>query len=452
MEYSAESIVKRLVSEGLDEAVVDVHSYRKSYLKIANSEVDSVVTKFEKSGSIFCSSKKRIATTNIDSFEGKAVESAIANLHMSISNAIPKEDYNGIAKGPFKYDHACGYDKRIANFDNSLMADMAYSAINTALANKATNVAGTLVMSKLDRHLVTSEKVDAHDSCAYSRLSLRLFNKDLSAQDIIASKRLENMHVERFAERIANLARYTRKKGKISSGKYDVIYTQSPGGGLFTNVNSMACMSSVESGSFLSGKLGKIIANRNIDIYDDGKEEELIGTGRFDDEGSPTKDTQLIDKGKFVNYLHNYSTARKYHTKSTGNAGLVDPVPQAMVFKHWKRKKDIHELIRSIDKGIVVTNTWYTRFSNYLTGDFSTVPRDITLFVRNGEVQFAIKQLGSINTVGIRISDNMLRMLDGTTYSADDSTQTSSWDIGGDYYIAPSVLVEGVKVTAANSA
>jgi len=96
----------------------------------------------------------------------------------------------------------------------------------------------------------------------------------------------------------------------------------------------------------------------------------------------------------------------------------------------------------------LITNTWYTRFSNYLTGEFSTVPRDMAVYIENGELKFAIGSTES-SFVGIRISDNMLRMLKSITTTAGSTVQTSSWDAGNDYYFVPNVFVEKVKVTTA---
>jgi PmbA protein len=104
--------------------------------------------------------------------------------------------------------------------------------------------------------------------------------------------------------------------------------------------------------------------------------------------------------------------------------------------------------VARIDDGILVTNTWYTRFSDYLTGDFSTVPRDLALYIKKGEIQFAIKQMDVGSMVGIRISDNIIRMLKNTECAADDTRQSSSWDVG-DYYFMPSILVRGAEVTVA---
>jgi len=91
-------------------------------------------------------------------------------------------------------------------------------------------------------------------------------------------------------------------------------------------------------------------------------------------EGVPTQKTGLIENGICKNYLHNTSSARRHKTESTGNAGLISPEPWNVVFEKGNSKFD--DMMEGIKKGLLVTNVWYTRFANYHTGDFSTIPRD----------------------------------------------------------------------------
>jgi PmbA protein len=447
----AETIVRLGTRAGFEEVVANTYVLRKSYLKIANSKVDSIVTKFEKTGSLFVSSKKRVFFTNIDRLERKDVDAAIARAKKSIDMVKPKEDYYGIAEGPFRYTKAYAPDPKIRGITNEEIADLAYAAINGATSEGATSVAGTVLVRYSENELATSKK--AHGSMAGSeaRLSLRAFRgSSFSAQDAAASQKLRELDPEKLGGDVARTAARAARTGRIESGIYDIVYTQSPGGSLIYMCNAAACIGNVETGSsWFTGKINKPVANPGISIYDNGNMEGSIDASPYDDEGYPTQSTAVIKNGKLITYLHNCSTAKKYNTRSTGNAGLVEPSANTMLFEHKKKVRDLDALIWELDKGIVVTNTWYTRFSNYLTGDFSTVPRDIALYVENGEVRFAIKQKNVGSMVGIRVSDNMIRMLKNMECAARDTRQASNWDTEGNYFFMPSVLVRGARVSVA---
>jgi PmbA protein len=444
----AKSIVDRAMRSGCDEAVAQAFYYRTSYLKIANSKVDSIVTKDEAGGSLFVSRGKRVFSTNIDGLTDATIAAVVRNAKTSVAKLTPKDDYYGIADGPFKYGAPESIDKELSGYDNALLSDIAYAAINSALSTGADNVAGTLIISRSRGTTATSKRVHGLEDSVYARLSLRAFVKGFSAQNVTAAKRLKDLKPEALGKSTTELAGMAASHGQIKSGTYDVIYLQQPAGLLFSMVNEMACVGSVETGGFLAGKLGKDIANKKLTIYDDGASNRIISAGRFDAEGYPTRKTPLVSDGKLLTYLHNNSTATKYKTKSTGNAGLVLPEPNALVLEHKNSSGSLDRLVSCVDKGILVTNTWYTRFSNYLSGDFSTVPRDVAIYIEKGEPKFAIKQVDVGSATGIRISENIFRMLKNTVRSANDTIQTGSWDSDG-YFVTPSVLVTGVRVTTA---
>ena len=87
-----------------------------------------------------------------------------------------------------------------------------------------------------------------------------------------------------------------------------------------------------------------------------------------------------------------------------------------------------------------MTNIWYTRFQNYRTGDFSTIPRDGLFIIRNGELWQPVK--------GLRITDNLQRLLENIT-ALSNKPETILW-WGMDDQIpstTPYVLVKDLNLT-----
>ena len=79
----------------------------------------------------------------------------------------------------------------------------------------------------------------------------------------------------------------------------------------------------VMSGSVAAGKLGHDVASPLITLCDGGKVVGgLHGGGdlQVDDEGVPSQNTVIIDKGKLSSYLHNRESAAYYGVEPTGNA------------------------------------------------------------------------------------------------------------------------------------
>lgn len=440
----AKRIVDLAMKQGFDEAVANVLDAKRTYLKVTNSRIDSIVAKSHLSASLFVSSKKRIFFTNINDFSDKGIGKALSIAKETIKELKPKEDYFGIAEGPFKYKKKSSAS---AMPEEKKVIDMAYGSIGSILSNGASNVAGAIYVSHSESELATSNGVNAKDSGNIIRMSMRAFEGKLSYHNYLVSDNVNSVNTKKFGKQTSGVLSSVMNTGKIENGNYDIIYTSPSGGSLVTNVNSFACMGNVETGSMFKGKMGKQIADKNVTVYDVGDIKGAVNGSAFDNEGVPTQKTPVIKAGKLVNYLHNTSTARKYKTKSTGNAGLVSPASNITLFEHKKKVANLNKLISKIDKGILVTNIWYTRFSNYLQGDFSTVPRDLAIYIEKGEPKFAIKQSDVTSILGIRISDNLVRMLNNIECAANDTIQTTSWESEGDYYYMPSILVKDVKVT-----
>ena len=103
-----------------------------------------------------------------------------------------------------------------------------------------------------------------------------------------------------------------------------------------------------------------------------------------------------------------------------------------------KGSNSLDELVSQVDNGLLVTNLWYTRFNNYSSGEFSTMPRDALFLIKNGEIEKPVK--------GIRISENMINLMQNASAVGSDSQQVYSWEAPTSV-ITPSVLFENVNIT-----
>ena len=85
---------------------------------------------------------------------------------------------------------------------------------------------------------------------------------------------------------------------------------------------------SLRVGSILKGKLGKKIASPLINIVDDGRFElngvKGFGWIPYDDEGTPTERTLIIERGVLKSFMTDRITAEEYGLRLTGNARAQD--------------------------------------------------------------------------------------------------------------------------------
>jgi len=76
----------------------------------------------------------------------------------------------------------------------------------------------------------------------------------------------------------------------------------------------------VYGGSFLASKLGEKVASERIILVDDGRFPSGFGTMMYDDEGTPTEKTMIIENGVAKGFMHSRETARQFNVNPTGNA------------------------------------------------------------------------------------------------------------------------------------
>ena len=239
------------------------------------------------------------------------------------------------------------------------------------------------------------------------------------------------------SEEASELAKKAKSPGLGKEGRYDLVFTPlcfatMLGGGLYS-ISAFF----VDSGiSFFLDKMGEKVASDMFTLVNDGTMDKGIFASKFDEEGVPARKTSLIEDGVLKSYLHNTSTAVKFETETTANAGLDIPEPQNLVVK--KGNQEFHDLVGDVKNGLLVTNTWYTRFQNFMTGDFSTIPRDAILKIEDGEIVGSVKN--------IRISDNMLRVLKNIDGLSKNTQQIHWWECEYPLF-SPYVLVRDVNIT-----
>ncbi len=132
--------------------------------------------------------------------------------------------------------------------------------------------------------------------------------------------------------------------------------------------------------STFADKMGKPVAEKFVNIVDDGTIPNLRGSINVDDEGNDSQRTLLVENGVLNSYLHDRISAKHYNVKPTGNGRRqsfrYNPIPRMRNTYMPAGPHDPEEIIRSVKKGI------YTEeFSN---GQVSIGAGDFTFYVKTG--------------------------------------------------------------------
>jgi len=417
-------ILNKLLKLGADDAIVKITEADIEQVRFSRNRIDIAKNWLERSIDIFVAIGKRTIFTTIRDFED--IDRSLKNIIDFAKRGSENQSYYGIAKEGFNY--------RDIEFDKKIMDADCKEYVHEAL-NEIEGTAAGIVLKNHIKTKIATPYTHAEDEHTNIEFSIRVFlEKEVSGHRVSVADNIKEFDPVKAAIDAYELAKQYRNPriGKI--GKYDVIFDPLFFGSIVNYTMGSASAFNVDAGlSFFKDKIGEKVAPEFFTMMDTGKG---LYSRRFDDEGVATGENRIIENGIYKTYLHNTSTAAKYKTKTTGNAGLV--APESWNFEILPGDYSREELFEDFT-GIYLTNTWYTRFQNRMTGDFSTIPRDAIFYYENGEIKESWKD--------IRVSDNMLRIYRNIAALSKERQMVKWWYEVEEPGVVPFVLVKDVNIT-----
>ncbi|MEM4440465.1 MAG: TldD/PmbA family protein [Desulfurococcaceae archaeon] len=310
--------------------------------------------------------------------------------------------------------------------------------VNEALSQHVERVAGMLTLGKLSKTLVTSKGFECEETKTFVEAYLRAFKKEHSGHWAYGSTRVDFEKLKTVGQKAGYYATLTERRADFTPGKYNIVISPLVAGNLFNYIARMSSALMILIGfSFLARFTpGSRIASDKLSLYDKPRDPLLHGGTGFDDEGTSTYDKPIVEKGVYATMLHNTGTAKRFGVASTGNAGWIMPRPWNIEISSGELRED--ELVQELGDGVLITNNWYTRLQNYFEGYFSTVTRDATLLVKNGEI------IGDIGRV--RITSSFPHLLSNIKDMTRTVYDIAWWEVSIPTR-APYIIVQDVQLT-----
>jgi TldD protein len=112
--------------------------------------------------------------------------------------------------------------------------------------------------------------------------------------------------------------------------------------------------------SAFSGRIGQLVASPLCTVVDDGTIRNRRGSLNVDDEGAPTQENVLIEKGVLRGYLYDKLSSRLLRSKTTGSGRRESyqhiPMPRMTNTFMLAGDSDPEEIIRSTPRGLYCAN------------------------------------------------------------------------------------------------
>jgi len=185
----------------------------------------------------------------------------------------------------------------------------------------------------------------------------------------------EKENIDELSRKAAHRAIMMLNARKAPAGKMPVVISSLAGGTMIHEAigHGLEADLAQRGLSVFSGKLGQQVASELVTVIDDATLPGRRGSFRFDDEGTPSQRTVLVEKGILKSFLYDRLTAMKDNVHSTGNGRRESyecrPIPRMTNTFIAPAADDPENIIRSVDQGLLVLKMGGGQV-NTITGDF----------------------------------------------------------------------------------
>lgn len=379
-----------------DQTEVAINSYHSYLTRFANSEIHQNVAEHNSLLSIRVVIGKRIGVSFTNSLDRKSVEKTLQRALEIAKHQQENLDFVSLPKTPKKaYKDVKTYFKPTAEFNEIQRKEKVKEMIDI-IKNRGLRAFGSFTTGISEIAITNSLGVFAYNIATdvYSNVVVIGENSSGYAED--SSRDVKNIDTKRIAERATEKAILGKNPIDLSAGTYSVLLEPLATAELiqFLGWLGTGAKSYYEGRSFMSNRLGERVTSDFITIYDDAYDKRGF-VFPFDFEGVPKKKVLLIEEGVAQGVVYDSLNAFKHKRKSTGHAlpapNTYGPIPINLVLSPGET--DGEEMLKSLDKGILITRFHYTNSIDPKKTIITGMTRDGTFLIEKGEITKGVKNL-----------------------------------------------------------
>jgi predicted Zn-dependent protease len=250
----------------------------------------------------------------------------------------------------------------------------------------------------------------------------------------VSSRRLADLDGDAVGRTAVERATASADATDLEPGRYEVILSPDCVFDLlfFLSLYGFNGRAVEEGRSF--AKVGEAQFDESLSVADDVLHPMSVGVG-FDAEGTPKRRIELIRQGVTAGLVHDRRTAKALGAESTGNAlpggGPFGAVPANLVLEPGTASPE--ELIGSVERGVLVTDFWYTRILDPRTQVVTGLTRNGVWLVENGRIVRPVTNLRFTQSFVEALGPGAVRGI------GSDLTLVGGGTFGVGAYVAPSL-------------
>lgn len=384
----AQALMKKVIAlSKADEIEVNLDGSDGGNIRYARNAVSTSGAVSQNSLVVQSSFGKKMGTTTINEFDDASLEKAVRRSE-ELARLAPENPEFVKNLGPQTYLESKTFVPETAAITPKFRANAVAESLKIAKDNNLT-AAGFMENTAGFSAMMNSSGLFAYNTSTNVNFNVTLRTADSKGSGYVSKgyNDITKLKVGAATRIAAQKAAGSANAKAIEPGKYTVILEPSAAIDLLGNLfYSLDARSADEGRSFLSKpggktKQGEKLVDERVTIYSDPQNAELP-TSTWNGDGRPQEKITWIDKGVIKNLYYSRYWAQQKNVKAV-------PSPDAVIMEGGTAS--LEDLIKSTERGILVTRLWYIREVDPQTLLYTGLTRDGTFYIENGQIKFPVK-------------------------------------------------------------
>lgn len=406
-----------------------IASYSEAATRFANNAIVQNVARRQREVAVRSAFGQRVGVASTTDLSREGLRAVVERAEDVARNSAPDEEYLP-PPGPQKYKAVDAYDRPTAEASAAKRAEAVGSAVSEARSRDA-QVSGVFSTALFDEYQANSAGLHASHRATAARFAVTCMRGEQSGWAEAYSHRMDRLVCQDTAVRAIGKATNAAGLTEVEPGAYTVILEPAAFAGLLTFVQwTLDAKAADEERSWWHGRLGRPVASPLLTARSVPDHPDMPGSPIAED-GLPAPDVTWIDQGVLSNLAYS-----RYWAHHTGRPFTGDPVNLVVSGSD----SSLDELIRGVDRGILVTRFWYTNFVEEMELAITGMTRGGLFLIENGEVVAALRNM--------RFNESLPAALSRMTAVGRPVVTYTEFD---EAMLAPPVRIEGFHFTSGTS-
>jgi predicted Zn-dependent protease len=384
----AQQLLKKVLSYSkADECEVNLNGSEGGNIRYARNEVSTAGDVSKLTLAVNSSYGKRSGVATIDEFDDASLAKVVRRSE-ELAQLAPENPEHMPLLGPQAYADSITFSPATAAITPDTRAEAVGKSIGVTREAQL-QAAGYLENTNSFEAMLNSKGLFAYNKGTDVIFTITARNEAGTGSGYAARGFNDVSKLDTYA---ATKIAATKANGSVGAkaiepGKYTVILEPVAAAYMLENLFfGFDARNADEGRSFMSkpgggNRLGEQLMDPKVTIYSDPFNPDLPSS-TWSRDGQPLKKINWIEKGVVKNLSYSRYWAQKQN---------VDPVPFPANIIMEGGDSSLEDLIKSTEKGILVSRMWYIRMVDPQTLLVTGLTRDGTFYIENGEIKFPVK-------------------------------------------------------------